>query len=72
MCCTRSGPCLARSRKGQQTRGFNLQGVYARVGCKVGGNKYRVVLAIDYERQFARIRLVGTHAQYDLIDAESI
>jgi len=38
----------------------------------IGGNKYRVVLAIDYQRQLAKVRFVGTHAQYDKIDAESI
>ncbi len=38
----------------------------------IAGNKYRLVLAIDYPRQLAKIRFVGTHAQYDLIDAESI
>lgn len=43
-----------------------------RVVFNTGGNKYRVVLAIDYQRQLARVRFVGTHAQYDRIDAENI
>lgn len=43
-----------------------------RVVFNVGGNKYRVVLAIDYQRQLAKVRFVGTHAQYDRIDAENI
>lgn len=43
-----------------------------RVVFNIGGNKYRIVLAVDYPRQLARIRFVGTHAQYDRIDAETI
>ena len=38
----------------------------------IAGNKYRVVLAIDYQRQLAKVRFVGTHAQYDQINAETI
>jgi mRNA interferase HigB len=43
-----------------------------RVVFNVGGNKYRVILAIDYERQIGWLRFVGTHSQYDQIDAESV
>lgn len=42
-----------------------------RVVFNIAGNKYRVILAIDYERQLAFVRLVGTHAQYDQINAET-
>lgn len=38
----------------------------------IAGNKYRVVLAIDYQRQLAKVRFVGTHRQYDEIDAETV
>jgi hypothetical protein len=38
----------------------------------VAGNKYLVVAAIDYEKQIAWIRFVGTHPQYDQIDAETV
>ncbi|MPR01326.1 type II toxin-antitoxin system HigB family toxin [Pseudomonas sp. MAFF 212408] len=43
-----------------------------RVVFNVGGNKYRVIIAIDYQRQLGFIRFVGTHAQYDQINAESV
>nr|WP_224791145.1 MULTISPECIES: type II toxin-antitoxin system HigB family toxin [Pseudomonas] len=44
----------------------------ARVVFNIGGNKYRVVVAIDYLRQLGFIRFVGTHAQYDQINAETV
>lgn len=43
-----------------------------RVVFNIAGNKYRVILAIDYERQTSFIRFVGTHAQYDKVNAEII
>lgn len=43
-----------------------------RVVFNIAGNKYRVVLAIDYERQLAKVRFVGTHKQYDEINAETV
>lgn len=44
----------------------------ARVVLNIGGNKYRVMMAIDYPRQLGFIRFVGTHAQYDQINAETV
>lgn len=38
----------------------------------VGGNKYRLIVAIDYIRQAIFIRFIGSHKQYDKIDAEVI
>lgn len=43
-----------------------------RVVFNIGGNKYRVVVDIDYQRQAAWVKFVGTHAQYDQIDAETV
>jgi len=43
-----------------------------RVVFYVGGNKYRLVVAIDYGRQACFVKFVGTHRQYDSIDAETI
>jgi mRNA interferase HigB len=44
----------------------------ARVVLNIGGNKYRVIMAIDYPRQLGFIRFVGTHVQYDQINAETV
>lgn len=38
----------------------------------IGGNKYRLIVAIDYYRQTIFIRFIGTHQQYNKINAEVI
>lgn len=43
-----------------------------RVVFNIGGNKYRLVVAVRYDLKIVFIRFVGTHRQYDDIDAEEI
>ena len=38
----------------------------------IGGNKYRLVVKIDYAVGLVLIRFVGVHAAYDRIDAKSV
>ncbi len=38
----------------------------------IGGNKYRLVVHFSYEYRTALIKFVGTHAEYDGIDAETV
>jgi mRNA interferase HigB len=43
-----------------------------RVVFNVGGNKYRIVAWINYPYRVVYIRFIGTHKQYDDIDAQTI
>ncbi len=43
-----------------------------RVVFNIKGNSYRLVVAIDYEFQVIFIRFIGTHEQYDKINAKTI
>jgi mRNA interferase HigB len=43
-----------------------------RVVFNVAGNKYRVVVWINYPYRVVYIRFVGTHRQYDNIDAQTV
>lgn len=38
----------------------------------IGGNKYRIVVWINYPYRVVYVRFIGTHAQYDSIDAQTI
>ena len=38
----------------------------------IAGNKYRIVVWINYPYRVVYIRFVGTHRQYDAIDAQSV
>jgi mRNA interferase HigB len=40
-----------------------------RVVFRVKGNDYRAIVAFDFRRQAAFIKFVGTHAEYDKVDA---
>ena len=43
-----------------------------RVVFNIGGNKYRLVVKINYPTKTVFIRFIGTHQEYDKIDAEVI
>lgn len=43
-----------------------------RVVFNIAGNKYRIVVWINYPYRIVYIRFIGTHRMYDAIDAQSI
>jgi mRNA-degrading endonuclease HigB of HigAB toxin-antitoxin module len=43
-----------------------------RVVFNIAGNKYRLIVWINYSYRVVYIRFIGTHAQYDQIDAQHI
>ena len=47
-----------------------LQG--GRVVFNIAGNKYRLVVRINYPYRVVYIRFVGTHSRYDAIDAQTV
>ncbi len=43
-----------------------------RVVFNIAGNKYRIIVWINYSYKIVYIRFIGTHAQYDNVDAQNI
>ncbi len=43
-----------------------------RIVFNIKGNDYRLVAKIHYNRQIVYVRFIGTHAQYNRINAEEI
>jgi mRNA interferase HigB len=43
-----------------------------RVVFNIGGNKYRLVVWINYPYRVVYVRFIGTHAEYDRIDAQTV
>ena len=43
-----------------------------RVVFNIGGNRYRLVVRFDYACRLGFVRFVGTHAEYDRVDAAHV
>jgi mRNA interferase HigB len=43
-----------------------------RVVFNICGNKYRLVVKVNYTAKFVFIRFIGTHKEYDQIDATKV
>ncbi|MGY6743538.1 MAG: type II toxin-antitoxin system HigB family toxin [Cecembia sp.] len=43
-----------------------------RVVFNIAGNKYRLIVKISYPRQWVFIKFIGTHAEFDKVDANTV
>ena len=43
-----------------------------RVVFNIAGNKYRLIVQLSYPRQWVFIKFIGTHAEYNRIDAATV
>ncbi|MCU0490868.1 MAG: type II toxin-antitoxin system HigB family toxin [Chloroflexaceae bacterium] len=43
-----------------------------RVVFNIRGNNYRLIVAVNYDFGIVYIRFIGTHNEYDTVDAETI
>jgi len=73
--CRRPAPRLV-SRGGSRGLGVTSGGQSAvpenRVVFNIKGNDYRLLVKINYPYRVVYIRFVGTHAEYDEIDVETV
>lgn len=44
----------------------------SRVCFNIKGNHYRLIVKVLYQAQVVYIKFVGTHAEYDRVDAETV
>ena len=59
-----------RAERGQTSQLFILGN--DRVCFDIGGNKYRLIVLVLYRSRICYVRFIGTHAEYDSIDADTV
>ena len=43
-----------------------------RVVFNIKGNEYRIIVAIAYRLQIVYVKFIGTHSEYDAVDAHTV
>lgn len=67
-------------RRAEWNNPADLKGSYAtasivsadRVVFNIKGNDYRLITAVDYPRRTVYIKWIGSHGEYDSIDAKTV
>ena len=67
-------------KKASWTRPSDLKAQYAtvsilknrRVVFNLKGNDYRLIVAVAYRTGFVFVKFIGTHKEYDLVDADTV
>lgn len=71
---------LEEARKAKWTQPSDIKANYGsasilknrRVVFNIKGNDYRLIVAIAYKLSIVYIKFIGTHKEYDAVDAETI
>ncbi|RFO97352.1 addiction module toxin RelE [Rhodoferax lacus] len=71
---------LAEAKQAQWTTPQDVKSRYAnasfiannRVVFNIKGNDYRLIVAIAYKMQYIYVKLIGSHAEYDKVDAATV
>lgn len=67
--------CLAKWKTPQDIKDLYASASFCgsnRVVFNIGGNKYRLVVEVQYTASIVWVKFMGTHAQYDKIDVETV
>jgi mRNA interferase HigB len=71
---------FAEAKRAQWSSTSDIKRLYAtasivsaeRIVFNIKGNDYRVVVAVDFEKGIVWIKWIGTHKDYDRIDAKKV
>lgn len=67
--------CMAKWKRPQDIKDQYANASFCgnnRVVFNIGGNKYRLVVEVQYDAAIVWVKFVGTHRQYDNIDVETV